>query len=124
MLTKHKMPKPQNQLQAAFQKKLKDMINIYKLQADIKGIHKKRDDERNSMHMSRHEYFLYKSAYRDLQKAADKQINSDDPKLRYKNIYMQTYEPGDWKNCNIHEIRELKKRKKLEEWLLENDLLK
>ena len=74
--------------------------------------------------MSRHEYFLYKSAYRELQKQADKQINADNPQLRYKNLYVQTYEAGSWKDCNIDEVRELKKRRKLEEWLLGNDLLK
>ena len=118
------MPAPKNQLQAAFQKKLQDMINIYKLQADIKGMQKKKDQERNAMHMSRHEYFLYKSAYRQLQKEADKEINQDDPRIRYRNIYLQAYEDGDWKTCNIHEIRLLKKRKKLQEWILESDLLR
>ena len=37
-LLKHKMPKPKNKLEAAFQHKLKDMINIYELQANIKGV--------------------------------------------------------------------------------------
>ena len=37
----------------------------------------------------------------ELLRAADKEINADNPQLRYKNIYVQTYEPGDWKNCNI-----------------------
>ena len=60
------MPKPKNKLEAAFQHKLKDMINIYELQANIKGVAQEKELERNQLHMSRHEYALYRSAYREL----------------------------------------------------------
>ena len=59
-----------------------------------------------------------------MQKAADKLINKETPGIRYRNIYLEEYEEGDWKNCNIEEIRLLKKRKALQTWIHENDLIK
>ena len=39
-------------------------------------------------------------------------------------MYVIPYEPGEWKDYNSHELHELKKRKALEEWIKEDDLLK
>ena len=124
MLLKKKFPKPKNALQKAFQLKLKSMFDIVKLQNEIKEISKKKNSERVQLKMSRHEYYLYNMAYKELSRKSEKEINKDTPHLRYKQMYIIPYEPGEWKDYNQHELHELKKRKALEDWIKEDDLLK
>ena len=104
--------------------KLKSMINIVKLQNEIKEISKKKNSERVQMKMSRHEYYLFNMAYKQLSRQSEKEINKDTPHLRYKQMYIIPYEPGEWSQYNAHELHELKKRRALEDWINEEDLLK
>ena len=46
--------------------------------------------------------------------------------LRFRTLYLQNHdlEKGIFDNCNEHEIKELVRRKELEEWILDTEFLK
>ena len=76
--------------------KLKSMINIVKLQNEIKEIAKKKNSERVQMKLSRHGYYLYNKHYKEMRRKSEKKINKDTPNLRYKQMYIIPYVPGEW----------------------------
>jgi hypothetical protein len=52
-------------------------------------------------------------------------IDKENPNLRLKNIYLKQFDENEeiYEDCNILEVRELKKRKIMLKWLNEDDLI-
>lgn len=52
-------------------------------------------------------------------------MDSNDPFKRLKNIYLREFDEfeEDYDDCNILEIQELKKRKAMNKWINEDDLI-
>ena len=75
--------------------------------------------------MSKHEYAIFRKTYLDLRKQSDAIVDEEQPMLRLKNMVLREFDEyeEDYEDCNVMEINELKKRKQINKWINEDDLI-
>ena len=75
--------------------------------------------------MSKHEYAIFRKTYLDLRKESDAIVDEEQPMLRLKNMVLREFDEyeEDYEDCNVMEINELKKRKQINKWINEDDLI-
>ena len=67
--------------------------------------------------MTKAQYALFRKLYLELKKQSDKEIDGESC-MRLKNIYLKQFSPfeKEYRDCNIYEVAELKKRSEILKW--------
>ena len=65
--------------------------------------------DRKQLKMTKYEYGIFRKTYIDLRKQSDACVDSNEPMLRMKNIYLKQFDEDEeeYEDCNILEIAEL-----------------
>ena len=74
--------------------------------------------DRENLNMSRAQYALFRKIYLEMRKASDEVIDSDNPLLRLKMMYLKDWkeEETEFADCNTLEVLALKKRFAINKW--------
>ena len=69
--------------------------------------------DRKKLGMSKEHYAMFRREYNKFRKESDAIVDSEDPNLRLKNIYLRQFDENEekYEDCNFFEVIELKKRK-------------
>lgn len=78
--------------------------------------------DRESLHMSKGQYALFRKIYLAMRKSSDEVIDGASPLLKLKNLYLRTFAPDEteYNDCNLLEIAALKKRAEINKWAAED----
>ena len=80
-----------------------------------------RIDERRRLGLNRIEYQVFEKMYNELKAESDKLIDAERPKVRLRKMYVHDLYNTNYEGLNEEEIREIRKRKDLIDWIKDPD---